>query len=119
MARTPAEPRSSADLYGELRIPKKYLQRLLTTLTRRALVRSIRGRAGGFVLARRPRTISLSDIVEAVEGFDRQPRCFFGFSRCELDRPCAMHDRWARHERSVIRTLTRTSLADIVSAPRR
>jgi Rrf2 family transcriptional regulator, iron-sulfur cluster assembly transcription factor len=119
MAHAPREPRSSADLHRELKIPKKYLQRLLTALTKHLLVRSIRGRTGGYVLARSPRRVALSDIVEAVEGFDPQPQCFFGFSACSLDTPCAMHDRWARHQRSVIRTLTRTSLADLVAAPRR
>lgn len=119
MSRTPREPRSSSDLHRELKIPKKYLQRLLTALAKHELVRSIRGRSGGYLLARGLRRIALADIVDAVEGFERQPQCFFGFSACKLDEPCVMHARWVRHQRSVIRTLTKTSLADIVTSPRR
>jgi len=115
MARAPLQPRSSLDLHRELAIPKKYLQRLLTTLTKRNLIRSARGRTGGYVLTAHPKTIALADIVEAVQGLDRQPQCFFGFSACALDEPCPMHDRWSRHQRAVIRTLSRTRLADIVS----
>ena len=70
-------------------------------------------------MAKSLKKIPLADIVEAVEGFERQPQCFFGFSTCKLDEPCAMHARWVRHQRAVIRTLTTTSLADIVSTPRR
>jgi Rrf2 family protein len=115
MARAPLHPRSSFDLHAELEIPKKYLQRLLTTLTKRKLIRSARGRTGGYLLASSPKRIVLADIVEAVQGLDRQPQCFFGFAACALDEPCPMHDRWSRHQRAVIRTLSRTRLADIVS----
>ena len=118
LARSPGEPHSSFALHRELKIPRKYLQRLLTSLAKRELIRSVRGRNGGFVLARPARRIALADIVEAVEGFARQPQCLFGFAECRLDRPCAMHDRWARHQRAVVRTLTRATLADAVAAPR-
>jgi Rrf2 family transcriptional regulator, iron-sulfur cluster assembly transcription factor len=118
MARAPREPHSSFALHRELHIPKKYLQRLLTTLSKRGLIRSVRGRTGGYVLAAAPRSVALADIIEAVEGFDRQPQCLFGFSACKLDQPCAMHERWARHQRAVVRTLSRATLADVVRAPR-
>lgn len=119
LARAPREPHSSFALHRELRIPQKYLQRLLTTLSKRALICSVRGRNGGFVLALPARRIALADIIDAVEGFDRQPQCLFGFSACRLDRPCAMHERWARHQRAVVRTLTSATLADVVSSPPR
>lgn len=119
LARTPLEAHSSFALYRELRIPKKYLQRLLTTLSKRGLIRSARGRNGGYALATAPGEIALADIIEAVEGFDRQPQCLFGFSACKLDQPCAMHDRWARHQKAVVRTLSRATLADVVRSPKR
>ncbi len=119
LARTPREAHSSFALHRELRIPKKYLQRLLTTLSKRGLIRSARGRTGGYRLAAEPKGIALADIIEAVEGFDRQPQCLFGFAACKLDQPCAMHDRWARHQEAVVRTLSRSTLADVVRRPAR
>jgi len=118
LARAPRQPRLSFALHRELKIPQKYLQRLLTSLSKRELIRSVRGRHGGFVLALPARRIALADIIEAVEGFDRQPQCLFGFAGCRLEQPCAMHERWARHQRAVVRTLTRATLADVVSPPR-
>jgi Rrf2 family protein len=114
LARAPREPHSSFALHRELRIPKKYLQRLLTLLSKRGLVHAVRGRNGGYLLATPPRAIALADIIEAVEGLDRQPQCLFGFAACKLDQPCAMHDRWARHQQAVVRTLSRSTLADVV-----
>lgn len=117
LARTPEVPHSSFALHRELRIPQKYLQRLLTMLSKRRLIHSARGRNGGFVLSRPARQIALADIIEAVEGFDRQPQCLFGFAECRLDQPCAMHERWARHQRAVVKTLTKSTLADVLAAP--
>jgi Rrf2 family protein len=119
LAQAPREAHSSFALHQSLKIPKKYLQRLLTTLSKRGLIRSARGRSGGYVLAGAPKGIALADIIEAVEGFERQPQCLFGFSVCKLDSPCAMHERWARHQRAVVRTLSRATLADVVRPTRK
>ena len=119
LARAPRDPLSSFALHRELGIPRKYLQRLLTTLGKRGLISSARGRSGGYMLAAAPREIALADIIEAVEGFERQPQCLFGFSDCRLDQPCPMHDRWARHQEAIVRTLSRSTLADLVRAPKR
>ncbi len=115
MSSVPREPLSSGRLHRELGIPPKYLKRLLTDLARRGLIRSIRGRAGGYLIAHRLGAVKLADIIDAVEGLERAPRCFFGLGVCLAERPCVMHNRWVRHHRSLIDTLTKTSLADIVS----
>jgi Rrf2 family iron-sulfur cluster assembly transcriptional regulator len=49
-------------------IPEPYLEQLLLALRRAALVRSYRGPGGGYTLTRPPGTISLADIVAALEG---------------------------------------------------
>jgi Rrf2 family cysteine metabolism transcriptional repressor len=49
-------------------IPLKFLEQILTQLKAAGLVTSIRGAAGGYMLARDPEQISLLDIVHAVEG---------------------------------------------------
>lgn len=38
---------SSLELHKKLKIPKKYLQRLLTDLSKSGLIKSIQGRSGG------------------------------------------------------------------------
>lgn len=105
----------SADLlHRELKIPKKYLQRLLTDLSKSRLLRSVRGRKGGFILARSTEQITLAEIIDAVEGFNAGERCFFGFERCVLDRPCAMHEVWTRTQNSLVLALSTTRLSDLV-----
>ena len=49
-------------------IPGKYLVHILIQLKRAGLVRSVRGAQGGYLLCKTPETITLLDIVEAIDG---------------------------------------------------
>ena len=49
-------------------IPHKFLVHILLQLKRAGIVRSIRGAKGGYLLARPPETISLLDIIVAIDG---------------------------------------------------
>ena len=48
--------------------PFAYTRKILKQLKKGGIVRSVRGREGGYVLARSPSQISVKDIIEAVEG---------------------------------------------------
>jgi Rrf2 family transcriptional regulator, iron-sulfur cluster assembly transcription factor len=106
---------TSAFLHSELKIPKKYLQRLLTDLSKNDLIRSIQGRNGGFVFAKKIEKIFISDIIDAVEGFNKEPSCFFGFEKCALENPCAMHDVWVASQQELIKVLSTTRLVDLIN----
>jgi Rrf2 family protein len=49
-------------------IPEKYLVHILLQLKRAAIVRSLRGAQGGYLLGRAPDEVNLLDIVEAIDG---------------------------------------------------
>jgi Rrf2 family protein len=48
-------------------VSSSFLVQILNDLRRSGLIESKRGKAGGYLLAREPETVSLLDIVEAVE----------------------------------------------------
>lgn len=105
---------SSDYLHKNLKIPKKYLQSLLTDLSKSGLITSNRGKYGGFSITKSTKKIFLSDIIEAVEGFQKSPTCFFGFGECALNEPCAMHDAWEKSQKELIKTLSTTKLSDLI-----
>ena len=61
-------PTSVRDIAERTGLPQPYLEQILLALKGAGLVRSKRGVGGGYVLARSPEEISLSDIVSAVDG---------------------------------------------------
>jgi len=113
MASNPEKMYTSVGLNETLEIPKKYLQRLLTDLTRNGIITSVQGRYGGFILSRNPSKITVANIVEAVEGLNEEVACFFGFEKCALDKPCSMHNVWTDTHKNIIKLLKKTKLSDL------
>src|SRR5467141_1133097 len=62
------QPTSVRDLAQRTGLPQPYLEQILLALKGAGLVRSKRGVGGGYVLARDPEEITLSEIVSAVDG---------------------------------------------------
>ena len=56
------------DVAAEQGVPPKYLPQILLELKARGLVRSVRGKEGGYLLARAPAEITLGDVLRAVDG---------------------------------------------------
>jgi Rrf2 family protein len=61
-------PTSVRDIAERTGLPQPYLEQILLALKGAGLVRSKRGVGGGYVLARDPEEIKLSEIVSAVDG---------------------------------------------------
>ena len=59
---------SMTEIAKQQEIPKKLLEKIIQDLTRCGLIKSKRGPGGGYTLARSPDQISLSDVIEAIEG---------------------------------------------------
>lgn len=69
LALQPPDDRVQAKQIAEKRqIPLKFLEQILIQLKNAGIVRSVRGAAGGYLLAKSADDITLKDIVDAVEG---------------------------------------------------
>jgi Rrf2 family transcriptional regulator, cysteine metabolism repressor len=56
------------DLATEQRVPANYLVQILIELKAQGIARSVRGKDGGYLLARPPAEISLGDVLRALHG---------------------------------------------------
>lgn len=73
-------------------IPVRFLPQVLADLQRADLVEAAPGRAGGYRLARDARSITLLDVIEAVEGDVRRESCALRGGPCGLIDTCEVHD---------------------------
>jgi len=62
------EPMMIADIAEEAHVPRKFLEQILLDLKRRGIVRSLRGRAGGYLLGSAPKDISFAEIIRTIDG---------------------------------------------------
>ncbi|HEY5539946.1 MAG TPA: Rrf2 family transcriptional regulator [Coriobacteriia bacterium] len=59
---------AAGDLADHLSLPRRFVEQQITALARAGIVRCRRGAAGGCVLARGSRQVTVFDVVEAVQG---------------------------------------------------
>ena len=81
-------------------ISRRYLEHLMVRLVSSGLVRSVRGRGGGFTLTRAPSEIALSEIMEALEGPINVVECEDDPSVCNRVSECVTREVW--HEVSQV-----------------
>ena len=62
------EPMQIADVAAEARVPRKFLEQILVDLKRRGIVRSQRGRSGGYFIGKAPKDISFADVIRTIDG---------------------------------------------------
>jgi Rrf2 family protein len=79
------EPMQIADVADEAGVPRKFLEQILLEFRKRGILRSQRGRAGGYLLAKAPKDISFADIIRATDGPIALAPCVSvtAYHRCE------------------------------------
>jgi Rrf2 family protein len=103
------EPLLARDLSVETRIPEQYLSKILSRLVVAGILRSKKGRGGGFTLARPPARIHLRAVLKAVDACPQKGRCAFGLQACSAKHPCALHAGWCRLSDNFHRWAARTT----------
>ncbi len=96
-----------------------YLEQLFSKLRRGALVKSVRGPGGGYLLARDAAGISVADIVFAVDESLDVTRCGGNGNCAKGSITCITHDLWASLNEKIVDYLASiplSSLADVTVA---
>lgn len=107
------QPVSLSDISERQQISLSYLEQLFGKLRRKGLVSSIRGPGGGYQLAHKPETISVSEIISAVDEQIDATQCG-GNQNCTDGGPCMTHDLWASLNQKILTYLSGISLQDMV-----
>ncbi len=92
LAAAGGSPRTTAQIAADTQIPPDYLAKVLRTLARASIVRSQRGKHGGFALARLPGEFTALDVVNAVDPIRRIRECPLGLAR-HAHGLCPLHHR--------------------------
>jgi Rrf2 family protein len=96
-------------------ISPAYVQQLLMALRMAGLVQSHRGRVGGFSLARAPETITVADVLTAVEG-DILPAPCRNLEHCNRAATCPTRPVWEKAAALLDDLFAGITLADLVKS---
>ena len=99
------------------RISLSYLEQLFGKLRRHGLVDSVRGPGGGYNLAKPAGSVSVAEIILAVDEPIDATQCR-GRENCHDDRRCMTHALWAGLNAQILAYLRSVSLATLVREQR-
>ena len=104
-------------LSADLDITTHYLPHVMSPLTRSGWVVSTSGPRGGYSLVVDLDTITLLDLVEAVEGPIDTSGCLHLGPRHSNGHTCALHRPWTKARRALISALDNVTIGHIARDP--
>jgi len=108
-------PSKIEDIARRQSVPPRFLEQIFQDLKRASLVHSKRGPRGGYILKRDPDTISIGDIVRAVEGPIEDGLCHKA-SDVELNPGlCVTAKLWKELAERIDEVLSEVSLQDLIA----
>ena len=109
-------PRLAREIASSQGISEKYISRLIIALRRAGLVVSVRGAKGGYRLGRFPESITLLDVVEAMEGRISLVSCVQKPGLCAKAPTCPARKAWAGVNAKIRTALSETTLSEILKS---
>ena len=106
-------PVSLADISERQGISLSYLEQLFSRLRRQQLVSSIRGPGGGYQLSRRPDSVFIAEVVDAVSESLDTTRCG-NKGDCQNGEKCLTHHLWSDLSDQIHQFLSDISLDDLM-----
>ena len=110
-------PDTLKDIAARQGIDLTYLEQLFRKLRIAGIVKSVRGRNGGYVYASHPKNISIKNIMDAVEENLDATKCA-GTSSCHSGQQCNSHKLWDDLNNVVDEFLSDISITDLVDKPK-
>lgn len=104
---------SADEVASRLGLEPPTCSKVLKLLTRAGLLASTRGARGGYQLARAPESISVYDVLHAIEGGAALTECARSDSQCAWQTDCGQRAAWQYINTAVRDTLLNISLASL------
>ena len=104
---------SLRDISQRQNITVKYLEQIVTVLTRAGFVRSQRGNNGGYKLTREPKEYTVGDILRVMEGSLNPVACGAEAGMCDMSADCAVLPFWKNFAKVINNYVDSVTLQDL------
>lgn len=103
-----------SELVKNLGIPHSFLRKILQILNKKKILKSYKGKGGGFILNISPDKIFLVDLIKIFQGKIRLNKCIFKKRVCPDIRTCRLKEKINRIQKYVISELENITLASLL-----
>ena len=111
--------RSASELAKDTGLPAPTVSKLLRLLSRADLLDAQRGASGGYALLREPSSISVADVIQAIEGPIALMDCLdHSTPECGVESLCPTRTNWDRINQAILTALSAISLEEMATPQR-
>ena len=100
-------------------IPLRFLLKLTRKLTQSEIVTSYRGVNGGYSITKEPESITLKDVVEAIQGPIIVTRCLYDKKACSANKIsyCSIHKALSNVQNTLVDELEKVNFEKLKNEP--
>lgn len=91
-----------------------FLQKIAKSLREANIIRSIKGKNGGYMLIKSPKKISIKEVLEAVEGQYNTVDCAGSVKGCKRNEKCRLKPGFKRINKQINEYFTHLKVIDIL-----
>lgn len=118
LAQRPGQPQKVREIAEGTHAAAGYLVKVLQSLAKAGILSAKRGSLGGFELQRDPATLSVLDVINAVDPIERIHTCPLGLTAHGVHL-CPMHRQIDDALASIEASFAKTTIRDLVTQPSR
>ena len=109
-----------SDIAERENLSVKYLENIIAILNKGGMLKSLRGKNGGYMLAREPKDYNISDVLLLTEGSLAPVNCIMQEGvQCDKAATCSTLPLWIGLDRAIEDYLSKITLEDIITGNRR
>lgn len=108
------ERTSLKEISREIDSPEAFTAKILQTLVKTKVVRSVKGPSGGFEITLKDmKRLKLYDVIHSIDGDEYEKKCVLGLKKCSEDKPCPVHNNYKHIKKQIITMVNATNLYDL------
>lgn len=102
------------EIAERLSVPKHFLGKIMNKIVKEKILDSTKGPYGGFSINKDTLSIPLIKVLEVTEGLEQFSMCALGLRKCDPEHPCPIHYEMERLRSELRKTLTDSTINDLV-----
>lgn len=91
-------------------VPEPFIAKILQDLARKKIIGSTKGPTGGFFVDNTHQSLTLKQLVEAIDGENLFTGCSLGLDNCSEENPCPVHNEIKKIRVGIVKMLTQKSI---------
>ncbi|HVN54586.1 MAG TPA: Rrf2 family transcriptional regulator [Anaerolineaceae bacterium] len=113
----PGQRVSTSQIAEKNNIPPSFLTKIVSQLSIAGLIHTSRGAHGGVWLARSPESITLLEVLEAIDGSVNLNHCVADPGICSFSDTCVLHVFWQDACHTLVERLKATNFGNLAAKP--